>query len=119
MGGIKKTTATIFSLQLLQTQELAPKTFLLSFLTLWPHWCKISRPKLVPVQIIELEARAPLKKSFFWSNSWNIEIMITSLVEMLELPNFGHMTDHIYNIILVTSLTFVGDVMDRNYDITS
>ena len=30
--------------------------------------------------------------------------MTTSLIEMLELPNLGHMT------------TSVGDVMDRNYD---
>ena len=32
------------------------------------------------------------KKLFFWSNPYKIEVMITSLIEMLELPNFGHMT---------------------------
>ena len=29
---------------------------------------------------------------FFWSNPYKIEIIITSLTEMLELLNFGHMT---------------------------
>ena len=45
-------------------------------------------------QIIELEPRAPLKKiSFFRQTSpYKIEVMITSLTEMPELPNYGHMT---------------------------
>ena len=30
---------------------------------------------------------------FFWSNSYKIEVMMTSLIETLELPNFGHMTE--------------------------
>ena len=29
---------------------------------------------------------------FFWSNPYKIEIMITSLIETLDLPNFGHLT---------------------------
>ena len=29
---------------------------------------------------------------FFWSNSYKIEVVITSLIEMSELPNFVHMT---------------------------
>ena len=28
----------------------------------------------------------------FWPNSYQIEIGITALIELLELPNFGHMT---------------------------
>ena len=32
------------------------------------------------------------KKWFFWSNPYKIEVIITSLIEVLELPNFGHMT---------------------------
>ena len=34
----------------------------------------------------------PPKKWFLWSNPYKIKIMINSLVEMIELPNFGHMT---------------------------
>ena len=33
------------------------------------------------------------KKWFFWSIPYKIEIIMTSVIEMLELPNFGHMTD--------------------------
>ena len=29
---------------------------------------------------------------FFCSNSYQIEVMITFLIEILELPNFGRMT---------------------------
>ena len=32
------------------------------------------------------------QKRFFWSSPYKIEVMITSLTEMLELPNFVHMT---------------------------
>ena len=35
---------------------------------------------------------APLKKIvFFWSNPYKIEVMITSVIEILEFPNFGGM----------------------------
>ena len=34
----------------------------------------------------------PLKKWFFWLNPYKIEFTIISLIEMHELPNFGHMT---------------------------
>ena len=39
-------------------------------------------------QIIEPEPRAPLKKT----NPYKIQVVITSLIEMPGLPNFGHMT---------------------------
>ena len=45
--------------------------------------------------MIELEPRPPIKKAVFWSNSYKIKVMITSFIEMLELPNFGHMTTSI------------------------
>ena len=38
---------------------------------------------------VELEPRASLKKNVF---SGQLEAMITSLLVMLELPNFGHVT---------------------------
>ena len=34
----------------------------------------------------------PQKNWSFWLNPYKIEVMITSLIEMLELANFGHMT---------------------------
>ena len=47
---------------------------------------------------MESEPRSLLKKSGFPdSNPYKIEAVITSLIEMLELPNFGHMnTSTIY-----------------------
>ena len=48
---------------------------------------------------------------FFWSYPYKIEVMITSLMEMLTLPNFGHMTTSTIKfesrdqILLVTSWT--------------
>ena len=43
-------------------------------------------------QIIELKSRPPLRKSaFFLSNCNKIEVMITSLIEIAKLPNFGQM----------------------------
>ena len=37
----------------------------------------------------------PRKKRFFWSNPLKFKVMITFLIQMLELPNFGHMTTSI------------------------
>ena len=34
----------------------------------------------------------PLKNCFFCPNPYKIEVMITSVIEALEFPNFGHMT---------------------------
>ena len=42
--------------------------------------------RLVYWQIIEQESRPPLTR-FFWSNLDKLEVMITSLIQMLELPN--------------------------------
>ena len=43
--------------------------------------------------MIELEPRPLRKKSVFsGKNPYKIEVMITSLIEVLELPNFGHLT---------------------------
>ena len=44
------------------------------------------------LKLLNLNQDHPSKKVVFWPNPYKIEIMITSLIEMLELPNFGHMT---------------------------
>ena len=49
---------------------------------------------------MELEQENPLKNGFFRSNPYKIEVMITSPIQMLELPNYGPLPDlHMYNII--------------------
>ena len=30
-------------------------------------------------------------KRFFWSNPYKTDVMTTSFIQMLQLPNFGHM----------------------------
>ena len=43
-------------------------------------------------KLLKFNQDTPQKKWFFWSNPYKIEVMITSFIEVLELPNFGHMT---------------------------
>ena len=42
-------------------------------------------------KLLNLNQYHPSKKRFFWSNPYKIEVMITFLIEVLELTNFGHM----------------------------
>ena len=54
--------------------------------------------KFVPsasLNLLNFNQDHPSKKRFFWSNPYKIEDMITFLKEMLQLPNFGHMTTSI------------------------
>ena len=61
--------------------------------------CKIPSLYLVPVPNHCTSTKTtPQKKWFFWSNRYKIEVVITSLIEMLELPNFGHMNNLQYNL---------------------
>ena len=71
--------------------EITPQKFLT--LTLNPSATLVQKVRsYCQYQIIELELRPPLKKKWFsWSNPYEIEVIITSVIEMLELPNFGHM----------------------------
>ena len=42
-------------------------------------------------KLLNLNQEHPSKKLAFRSNPYKIEMMITSFIEVLELPNFGHM----------------------------
>ena len=74
----------------------------------------VKNVKFVPSaspKLSKLNRDHPSKKQFFWSNPYKIKVVITSLIEMLQLPNFGHMnTSTMYlescdKVLLVTSLT--------------
>ena len=57
------------------------------------NWCNVSRLYLVLFpNYLTLVKSTPKKFVFFWSNPYKIEVMITSLTDMLEIPNFGHLT---------------------------
>ena len=84
---------TSFSPVTSTNKEISPKNFMTvssdSFTTL------LSKVKVIASaspKLLNLNQDYSSKKCFFWSNPYKIEIMITSLIEMLELPNVGHMT---------------------------
>ena len=91
----EKVSLQVFPLSLLQRMELLHKSFWSIVLTLFPYWCIISRPYRVPVpNYISWTKNIPQKNWSFWSNLYIIKVMITSLTEMLELPNFGLMVTY-------------------------
>ena len=55
----------------------------------------------------------PQKKSIFLANRYKIEVIVTSLIEVL---NFGHMTTSTIYFELGDKY-FLGNVVDRNHDI--
>ena len=65
---------------------------------------------------LNLNQELPSQNLFFWSNPYKTEVMITSLIELLELTKlWSH--DHINNIFWVTWRNFVADVIDRSHDV--
>ena len=73
--------------------KLGSKSFWL--LVFNPFTTLVQNFKFVPSanpKLLNLKQNHPSKKLFFWSNPYKIEVMTTSTIEMLELPNFGHMT---------------------------
>ena len=95
-GWGKKAPATSFSSVTSTNVRISFKTFWFLVLTLLTDWCKISSLylELVPNYWTWTKI-TPQKKRCFWSNSYKFEVLITSLIQMPELPNFGHMTTSI------------------------
>ena len=89
--GPKRPPYQFFPCNFYKLKNKPPKLWLLVLFPL-PHLRKISRSYLVPVlSYWTWTNRIPKKNRFFWSNTSKIEVMKTSLIEMLELPHFGHM----------------------------
>ena len=91
--GAKKATPTSFNPVTSTKIGISPQNFLTfsfnHFSTLVLNFKAM--PSVSP-KLFNLNQKPLSKNWFFWSNSYKIEVMITSLIEMLELPNFGHMT---------------------------
>ena len=72
---------------------IRPKNFLTfnfnSFATLVSNFKAI--PNASP-KLLNLNQKHISKNLFFWSNHYKIEVMITSLIEIIDLPNFGQIT---------------------------
>ena len=95
-GGGQKDPSTSFSPVTSTNVEISPQNFLTFNFNPFVTLVLISMPYLVPVPNYWTWTKTkPQKSVFFWSYPYKIEvmiIMITSLIEILELPKFGHMT---------------------------
>ena len=79
-------------------------------------WCKIKSLFLVPLPNYWIWIKTtPEKKRFFCSNLYKSEIMITSYANVRITKLWSH--DHNHNVICVMWQNFVGDVIDRIYDV--
>ena len=95
-GGGQKAPPTSFSPVTSTNVRFGPQIFLTFNFN--PFATLVQNFKFVPgasPKLLNLNQDHPSKKQFFWSNPYKIEVMITFLIEMLQLPNFGHMTTSI------------------------
>ena len=99
MGG-QNSRPTSFSSVTSTNVGISPQNFP-SKRVLNPFATLVSNVKFIPntsPKVLTLNQEHPSKNWLFWSTSYKIEIMITSLIEMLELPSHeSH--DQIYNVI--------------------
>ena len=103
--------ATSFSPVTSTDIRISPKTFWLLVYTFCHTGVIFQGYTSCQCQVIELEQRPPFKKSVFSGLSYDNFSLINARATKLW-PY-----DHIYNLICVTWQNFVGDVMNRNYDI--
>ena len=91
-GGPKSPPPTSFSSVTFAKVRISPQNFLTFsfniFATLVQNFNFV--PSASP-KLLNLNQDRPSKKRFFWSSPYKIEVIITFLMEMLQLPNFGHM----------------------------
>ena len=81
----------VFLFDIFTNVRVSLQNVLTFIVTLFPHLCIISRSYLVPVPN-QWTKSILQKKCISWSDLSKNEGMITSLIELPELPNFGHMT---------------------------
>ena len=109
-GGGAKRPPTSFSPVTSTNIGIKPRNFLIFSLTHFPHRCRILSLYLVLFPNYWTWAKInPQQKWFFWSNLQKFEVVITSLIEILELPNFDQ----------VTRSTILFESRDRNLLMTS
>ena len=95
-GGRQKGPPTSFSPVTSTTVGFGPQNFLTFSYN--PFATLVQNFKFAPnasPKLLNLNKDHPSKKRFFWSNPYKVEAMITFLIDMLQLPNFGHMTTSI------------------------
>ena len=95
-GGGQKGPATSFSSVTSTNVGISPQNFLTFSFN--PFDRLVWNFKFVPSaspKLLNLNQDHLWKKRFFWPNPYKIEVVITSLIQILELPNFGRMTTSI------------------------
>ena len=91
-GGVAKYPHNRFSHVTPTNVEISPEIFLtFRFNSLKPLVQNLKSMTSASPKSWNLNQDHPSNNWFFWSISDRIEAMINSLIEMLELPNFGHM----------------------------
>ena len=112
MGGGQKGPPTSFSTVTSRNVGISLQNYLNFIFNPFVTLAQNSSLYLVPIPTSWTWSKTNLqKKRFFWSNPFKIEVFITSLREVLELPNFVHMTTSTIwfelcdEILLVTSWT--------------
>ena len=92
-GESKKARVQVFSLATSTNVKTDPQIVLIfrfySFFTLMPNIKAITSVSFIS---LNLNQEHSSKNVSFLSNPFTIEFMITFLIKILELPNFGHMT---------------------------
>ena len=96
----KRTPSTSFSPVTSTNVGISPWNFLT--FTFNPFVTLVSNFKAIPSVSHHSLKKTPQKNWFFWSNLYKIEVLITSLMEMLELPNviwphLQHNLSHVIN----------------------
>ena len=89
--GSKKAPSTSFSPVTFRNVGISPKSILNFSFT--PFSALVQNFRVMPSvspELLNLNHERPSKNWFLCSNPYKIEVMITSLIEMLGLPNFGH-----------------------------
>ena len=90
----KRPSPRFFS-QISPNTGISPKTFWLLVWAYFPHCCKVTKPNLCRnCKLLNLNQNHP-SKNVFLAKSLKIEILITSVMKMLELTTFGHLTRHV------------------------
>ena len=78
---------------MLRMLGISPKNFLTFSFNLFATFVlNLQAIRSASPKLLNFNREHPSKNRFFWSNPYKIEVMITSLIEMLKLPNFDHMT---------------------------
>ena len=91
--GRQKGSPYQFSLVTSTNVEIRPQKFLTFSCSHFATLVKIVQAiSSASPKSLNLNQQYTSKNWVFWSNPHKIEVMITSFLEMPELPNFGHMT---------------------------